>query len=88
MRMYAHQFSSSLEQSPYLQEASTSSGNGLYAKMPDGTKFSAASFAEMKLSRPLLKACAELGYKTPTPIQVKMRNRKWTRSSRDSQTTY
>lgn len=33
--------------------------------------FSAKSFHELHLSRPLLKACAALGYETPTPIQVR-----------------
>eukprot|EP00894_Picocystis_sp_ML_P004300 jgi/Pico_ML_1/54817/g679.t1 len=32
--------------------------------------FSAKSFHDLHLSRPLLKACVALGYETPTPIQV------------------
>lgn len=41
-----------------------------YAQTPDGTKFSASAFSDLHLSRPLLKACAALGYTNPTPIQV------------------
>lgn len=33
--------------------------------------FSAKSFHDLHLSRPLLKACVALGYETPTPIQVR-----------------
>ena len=41
-----------------------------YAQTPDGTRFSAGAFSDLHLSRPLLKACAALGYAHPTPIQV------------------
>ena len=41
-----------------------------YAQAPDGTRFSAGSFGDLHLSRPLQKACAALGYTHPTPIQV------------------
>lgn len=41
-----------------------------YAETPDGTRFSAGAFSDLHLSRPLLKACAALGYTDPTPIQV------------------
>ena len=41
-----------------------------YARTPDGTRFSAGSFSDLHLSRPLLKACTALGYTDPTPIQV------------------
>ena len=34
------------------------------------TTFSAASFNELNISRPLVKACTALGYHTPTPIQA------------------
>mmetsp|Transcript_5884 Transcript_5884/g.16788 ORF Transcript_5884/g.16788 Transcript_5884/m.16788 type:complete len:768 (-) Transcript_5884:94-2397(-) len=37
---------------------------------PMDTKFQAANFAALNLSRPLLKACAALGYTSPTPIQA------------------
>ena len=37
---------------------------------PKDTKFQASSFASLNLSRPLVKACTELGYSNPTPIQV------------------
>lgn len=35
-----------------------------------GASFSANSFGELNLSRPLIRACQALGYKQPTPIQV------------------
>ncbi|CAK0782969.1 hypothetical protein CVIRNUC_006164 [Coccomyxa viridis] len=41
-----------------------------YAQTPDGTRFSAGSFNDLHLSRPLLKACTALGYTNPTPIQA------------------
>lgn len=41
-----------------------------FAQTPDGTRFAAGSFNDLHLSRPLLKACAALGYTNPTPIQV------------------
>lgn len=34
-----------------------------------GTSFSASSFLDLNLSRPLLRACHSLGYTQPTPIQ-------------------
>ena len=37
---------------------------------PEGTTFAAASFADLNLSRPLVRACAALGYSKPTPIQA------------------
>lgn len=46
-------------------------GAEFYAQTPDGTKFSAGAFSDLHLSRPLLKACAALGYTNPTPIQVR-----------------
>ena len=45
--------------------------DGFFAETPDGTRFAAASFAELHLSRPLLKAVAELGYTRTTPIQAR-----------------
>lgn len=45
-------------------------GQAFYAQAPDGTRFSAGSFGDLHLSRPLQKACAALGYTHPTPIQV------------------
>ncbi|GIL56983.1 hypothetical protein Vafri_12245 [Volvox africanus] len=41
-----------------------------YSETPEGTKFSCSSFADLNISRPLLKAVEALGYKTPTPIQA------------------
>lgn len=43
---------------------------GYFAQTPDGTRFSATSFSNLNLSRPLVKACDALGYTNPTPIQV------------------
>ena len=43
---------------------------GYFAQTPDGTRFSAQSFSDLNLSRPLVKACEALGYTDPTPIQV------------------
>ncbi|CAL5202151.1 unnamed protein product [Lathyrus oleraceus] len=36
----------------------------------DGASFSADSFLQLNLSRPLLRACEALGYAKPTPIQA------------------
>ena len=44
---------------------------GFFAMTPEGTSFSAGSFGDLHLSRPLLKACAALGYTQPTPIQAR-----------------
>lgn len=54
------------------QPAATTSGGGasFYAATPSDVAFSAPSFEEMNLSRQLVKACANLGYQQPTPIQV------------------
>jgi ATP-dependent RNA helicase DDX27 len=41
-----------------------------FAETPTGTKFQAQSFADLGLSRPLVRACATLGYTHPTPIQA------------------
>lgn len=41
-----------------------------FAETPEGTSFAANSFGELNLSRPLVKACAALGYASPTPIQA------------------
>ena len=46
------------------------SQGGFFAQTPEGTTFQAGSFSDLHLSRPLLKAIAALGYKTPTPIQA------------------
>ena len=45
---------------------------GYFAQTPDGTRFSAQSFSDLNLSRPLVKACEALGYTNPTPIQVSL----------------
>lgn len=36
----------------------------------EGASFSARSFLELNLSRPLIRACEALGYQKPTPIQA------------------
>lgn len=41
-----------------------------FEQAPKDTKYQASSFASLNLSRPLVKACTELGYTNPTPIQV------------------
>ena len=43
---------------------------GFFAQTPEGTTFSASSFTDLNLSRPLIKACSALGYTMPTPIQA------------------
>ena len=54
-----------------VQEAGPSGeGQGYFAQTPEGTQFSAPSFGDLNLSRPLVKACTALGYQKPTPIQV------------------
>ena len=54
-----------------VQEAGPSGeGHGYFAQTPEGTQFSAPSFGDLNLSRPLVKACTALGYQKPTPIQV------------------
>ncbi|KAK2080603.1 hypothetical protein QBZ16_000457 [Prototheca wickerhamii] len=45
-------------------------GSSFYARTPDGTSFSASTFGELNLSRPLVRACQALGYTRPTPIQA------------------
>jgi hypothetical protein len=45
-------------------------GDGFYAATPEGTRYSAGSFADLQLSRPLLRAADALGYASPTPIQA------------------
>ena len=45
-------------------------GGGFFAQTPEGTTFSASSFTDLNLSRPLIKACSALGYTMPTPIQA------------------
>lgn len=37
---------------------------------PTGVKFSASTFVDLNLSRPLIRACEALGYTKPTPIQA------------------
>lgn len=52
------------------KKAANGPSGGFFAATPDGTRFEAGSFAELQLSRPLLKACDALGYTHPTPIQA------------------
>ena len=53
-----------------LKPAKAAGKPGFYAQTPDGTSFTAGSFSDLHLSRPLLRACTTLGYTGPTPIQV------------------
>jgi len=46
------------------------SKSSFFNAAPEGTTFTAASFADLNLSRPLVRACAALGYLKPTPIQA------------------
>ena len=46
-------------------------GSPFFDAAPADTRYSAASFADLSLSRPLVKACQALGYTHPTPIQVR-----------------
>lgn len=62
---------------PAVKRQRTASGSGrqqgggnFYADTPEGTTYAACSFADLNLSRPLLRACSVLGYTQPTPIQV------------------
>jgi ATP-dependent RNA helicase DDX27 len=48
----------------FTERAVVRGGNG------KDTTFSASSFSELNLSRPLVKACTALGYDAPTPIQA------------------
>jgi len=50
--------------------ASDKKGSTGFFASAEGASFSANSFVELNLSRPLLRACESLGYKKPTPIQV------------------
>ncbi|KAL3689685.1 hypothetical protein R1sor_015994 [Riccia sorocarpa] len=43
---------------------------GAFFASSEGARFSANSFGELNLSRPLVRACEALGYKQPTPIQA------------------
>eukprot|EP00252_Welwitschia_mirabilis_P008114 TRINITY_DN19832_c0_g1_i1.p1 TRINITY_DN19832_c0_g1~~TRINITY_DN19832_c0_g1_i1.p1 ORF type:complete len:769 (-),score=195.09 TRINITY_DN19832_c0_g1_i1:1104-3410(-) len=45
-------------------------GTGGFFASAEGASFRANSFAELNLSRPLLRACEALGYQKPTPIQA------------------
>lgn len=47
-----------------------SDDGGFYTAAPASTSYSAATFADLGLSRPLVKACSALGYTAPTPIQA------------------
>ncbi len=49
---------------------SKGSPSAFYDSAPKSTKFSASSFVDLGLSRPLVRACDALGYAKPTPIQA------------------
>lgn len=53
------------KKSKYSQEK-----QGYFGSAPKNTKFSASSFGDLNLSRPLIRACSALGYSKPTPIQA------------------
>ncbi len=46
------------------------SQSGFFDSTPKNTKFTASSFGDLNLSRPLVRACEVLGYSKPTPIQA------------------
>jgi hypothetical protein len=52
------------------QQQQQQNGGGFYSATPEGTTYEAASFADLRLSRPLLRAVEALGYTEPTPIQA------------------
>ncbi|KAA6426072.1 MAG: DEAD-box ATP-dependent RNA helicase 28-like [Trebouxia sp. A1-2] len=66
----AGQPSHSFEDAPAAGPSGRSGEPGYFAQTPDGTRFSAQSFSDLNLSRPLVKACDALGYTNPTPIQA------------------
>ncbi|CAK8565529.1 unnamed protein product [Lathyrus sativus] len=51
------------------EEGNTGDTKSFFAPS-DGASFSADSFLQLNLSRPLLRACEALGYAKPTPIQA------------------
>lgn len=46
------------------------SSSSFFDSTPKTTTFSASSFGDLNLSRPLIRACESLGYSRPTPIQA------------------
>ena len=58
------------QQQAAKQRTEGGGAGGFFSAAPADTRFSAASFADLNLSRPLVKACAALGYAHPTPIQA------------------
>jgi ATP-dependent RNA helicase DDX27 len=58
------------QQNGRAQQGQGQGAGGFFAQTPDGTTFAASSFSDLNLSRPLVKACAALGYAQPTPIQA------------------
>jgi DEAD/DEAH box helicase len=58
-------------QKSHADASGAAPGEGkFFAHAPKGTKFKAAAFTDLGLSRPLLKAISALGYTAPTPIQA------------------
>ncbi|KAL5986032.1 hypothetical protein ACLOJK_028022 [Asimina triloba] len=51
-------------------DGNASGGTNPFFAPSEGTSFSANSFIELNLSRPLLRSCEALGYHKPTPIQA------------------
>lgn len=58
-------------QSRTTVQVTTAKAGELLEEAPADTEYEASSFSALKLSRPLLKACAELGYTVPTAVQVR-----------------
>lgn len=54
-------------------QVTTAVAGHLLEQAPADTEYEASSFTALKLSRPLLKACTELGYTVPTAVQVRSR---------------
>eukprot|EP01018_Ginkgo_biloba_P019412 Gb_16576 [translate_table: standard] len=52
------------------ESASARKDSGVFFASSEGASYSANSFVELNLSRPLLRACETLGYHKPTPIQA------------------
>eukprot|EP00887_Chlorella_sp_A99_P002207 scaffold21.g2207.t1 len=59
------------QRGPPAKRRKGADGGAFFAAAPADTRFSAASFADLNLSRPLVKACQALGYQHPTPIQAR-----------------
>jgi len=61
---------SEYEETKSMPKAAAGRPGEFFDRTPKETKFSASSFGDLNLSRPLIRACEALGYTTPTPIQA------------------